>query len=183
MEAQRLRLKRSGSWRPTSTFSGPLQREGGVGAVQPLHYPGPRKRLSTAPDARLPGPVSRARLRVTRHMNQSVTGRATGLSLILKATAHSPRFRERPWFSEGAGPRQPSSPTPRSTPGRGAAMATGAPRRAPPLPASRARLRGRASLLERYERGPSATKMVGAVGGKRGGQETREFALSLSPSP
>lgn len=72
MEAQRLRLKRSGSWRPTSTFSGPLQREGGVGAVQPLHYPGPRKRLSTAPNARLPGPVSRARLRVTRHMNQSL---------------------------------------------------------------------------------------------------------------
>lgn len=61
-------------------------------------------------------------------------------------------------------------------------MATGAPRPAPPLPALRARLRGRASLLERRERGPSATKMVGAVGGKRrGGQETREFALSLPP--
>lgn len=108
---------------------GPPYRRSGVGCSLPIAlavFPLPLTRGCRASQAE---PVPR--LARPRSARRKCSGPPRGIGYA----ANSPGFPERPWFGEEAGPRQPGSAAPRSTPGRGAAMATGAPRRAAPRPA------------------------------------------------
>lgn len=171
----------SAAGRPASTFRGPLGGRG-AGAAQPLHHPGPKTRLSTAPDARLPASASSARPKAPRPGAQ-----APGEERAQPATesrAHSPRFREGPASARGrglGGGRGLGSPArrPAEHAGTGRCHGDGS---AVPRPARRGHARGAGP--DRQDAGREGDRESGRRdqdGGRRGreGQETREFALSL----
>lgn len=107
---------------------------------RPCPGAGPQEALPAAPDVGLRDSVSRARPEANPHRIRSQS-EPRAAAPGLEATAHSLEFPERHGLGAGAGPRPPRPAAPRSTPGRGAAMATGAGRpaslapRHPPVPA------------------------------------------------
>lgn len=131
--------------------------------MQPPHCPG---RLSTAPDVGLPGSASTARTKASPPR--------TPPPEKPRAAARGGSRRPQPWVPGktlvrrrgGASAARLCSPAEHA--GTGAAMATGAPRPAPPLSASRAGLPAGACLIQRRGGGPGVTKMVGDAGGSGG---------------